>query len=363
MALDDEIRARREEIKTDGYGMSVGELASLYESGELDVHPEFQRNFRWTPAQCSRFVESILLGIPIPSIFLSQNEDATWEVVDGLQRIATLFQLMGILKDKSGQPIAPLALEETKYLPSLSGKRWKSANEEERLSKETQLLIKRARLDLKIVLRESTSGGKYELFRRLNTGGSLASDQEVRNCVLLMIDSSFFEWQTTLSEYPAFRTCTALSDRLMNERYDLELVTRFLVFRSMVKERFNRIRDLAEFLTDEMEANARGIDRQAETAAFRQTFDLLADALGDETFRRFDRNRDRFMGPFLISAFEAIALGVGFHADDPTRLLPKEKIVERVKDLWESPAFNSGGVAASSRIPVTIPLGRDWFTR
>jgi uncharacterized protein with ParB-like and HNH nuclease domain len=85
MGLDEEIQQKGKEISTDAYGMSIGELVSLYRNGELDIHPAFQRYFRWTGEQKSRFIESLLLGIPIPSIFVSQTEKGKWDVVDGLQ--------------------------------------------------------------------------------------------------------------------------------------------------------------------------------------------------------------------------------------------------------------------------------------
>ena len=69
MALQDEIDKARNDIRTDSYSVSIGEWISIYEKEELDIHPEFQRFFRWTPTQKSRLIESILLGIPIPQIF------------------------------------------------------------------------------------------------------------------------------------------------------------------------------------------------------------------------------------------------------------------------------------------------------
>ncbi|MEM8359086.1 DUF262 domain-containing protein, partial [Morganella morganii] len=66
MSLIDEVNERRKEIRTDGYSISIGEWLSLYENGEIDIHPEFQRIYRWTEIQKTNLIESILLGIPIP---------------------------------------------------------------------------------------------------------------------------------------------------------------------------------------------------------------------------------------------------------------------------------------------------------
>jgi hypothetical protein len=142
MTLQDEIDKARAEIRTDGYPVSIGEWISLYERKELDIHPEFQRFFRWSPKQKSRLIESILLGIPIPPIFVAQRPDGVWDVVDGLQRLSTIFQFAGILRDEGGNLIEPLTLEPTKYLPSLGGHRWDdSANPAASLTT-TQRLIR-----------------------------------------------------------------------------------------------------------------------------------------------------------------------------------------------------------------------------
>src|SRR5437867_5035246 len=119
MALQDEIANQSVQIKTDSYQMSIGELLNLYRDRELDVHPEFQRVFRWSDTQKTRLIESILLGIPIPPIFVAQRTDGVWDVVDGVQRLSTIFQFVGELKDENSQAVAPLVLEKTKFLPSL----------------------------------------------------------------------------------------------------------------------------------------------------------------------------------------------------------------------------------------------------
>ncbi len=90
MGLNEEIAERRSEIRSDGYPMSIGELMNLYRDGELDIHPEFQRFFRWSDEQKSRLVESILLGIPIPSVFVSQREDGVWDVMPRCFHVSTL---------------------------------------------------------------------------------------------------------------------------------------------------------------------------------------------------------------------------------------------------------------------------------
>ncbi len=176
MRLQDEIDKHRKDIHTDGYPMSIGELVNLYRDKELDLHPEFQRFYRWSPLQKSRWIESILLGIPLPSIFVVQREDGVWDVIDGLQRLSTILELMGELRDEDGHKLPMLKLEGTRYLPSLVEKKWRGTGTESSLTPDQQRFIKRAKLDIKIILRESAESAKYELFQRLNTGGSILLD-------------------------------------------------------------------------------------------------------------------------------------------------------------------------------------------
>jgi uncharacterized protein with ParB-like and HNH nuclease domain len=85
MDLEQKISELRNELKTDRLDMSFGEIMSIFESGDLVISPEYQRAYRWTDEQKTRFIESILLGIPIPPIFVAEDTSGKWELVDGLQ--------------------------------------------------------------------------------------------------------------------------------------------------------------------------------------------------------------------------------------------------------------------------------------
>ena len=92
MSLPAEIETAKRYVKTDAYQMSIGEVINLYKDGELIIDPIFQRLFRWEPYQKARLIESILLGIPLPPIFVYERPDGTWELVDGLQRLSTILE-------------------------------------------------------------------------------------------------------------------------------------------------------------------------------------------------------------------------------------------------------------------------------
>lgn len=365
MRLQEEIDKARAEIRTDGYPVSIGEWISIYEKNEIDIHPEFQRFFRWTLKQKSRLIESILLGIPIPQIFVAQRPDGVWDVVDGLQRLSTIFQFVGILRDENNSIIPPLTLESTTYLPTLTGVRWQDDDHpDQSLTNAQRLLIKRSKIDVSIILKESGEQTKFELFQRLNTGGSPLSDQEMRNSLLVMLNRDLFRWMKTLSEDQNFRECIALSDRAVDEQYDMELVLRFLTFRTLPLSSLTGLGDLGDFLTDYVRELAadKAFDRKAEEEAFRTTFRLLAETLGNDSFRRYDKTRNKFLGGFSITAFEVIGLGVGYNHN---KLSANFNVInEKVKAVWSDPEVinNSGaGVRASTRIPKIVPIGRSAF--
>ena len=121
MRLADEIKAARKEIVADGYEMSIGELINLYRDEELTIDPAFQRLFRWDDTRKTRFIESLLLGIPIPPIFVFQTENGVWELIDGLQRLSTIFQFINVLKGDRAEELGTLVLSGTNFLPALAG--------------------------------------------------------------------------------------------------------------------------------------------------------------------------------------------------------------------------------------------------
>lgn len=368
MALEQEIKKARVTIKTDGYDMSLGELMSLYRNQELVINPEFQRYFRWEESQKTRFVESLLLGIPIPPIFVFQRDDGIWELVDGLQRLSTMLEFTGLLRKPDGSRHEPSVLEGTKYLPSLSGKRWERQEgdrEDAAFSPAQQLEIKRSRMRVEILKKGSDPYTKYELFQRLNTGGSSLSEQEVRNCVMVMVDRTFYQWIVELSHFPAFEETISQTQYAEKRQKDVELALRFVVFRN---REYESGLDIHEFLDHNMIDLAMDdeLDRSNEKAVFERTFSLLFDALGEGVFKRYDG--DKFVGQFLISAFEFIAIGVAKNLDRIEALGREESkayLRERVPEVWRDETFrqhSGAGVRGTTRVGKLIPRGIEFFS-
>ncbi|WP_019894848.1 DUF262 domain-containing protein [Hydrogenovibrio halophilus] len=365
MGLEDEIKNARKEIVSDGYDMSVGEVINLYKDDELKINPEFQRLFRWDITRKTRFIESILLGIPIPPIFVFQDEDGGWELIDGLQRLSTILEFVGVLKDSEGRQVEPSVLEGTNFLPSLADKRWQVSEEgQEAIDRPMQLQVKRARLRVEILLKESDENAKYELFQRLNTGGAQLSEQEVRNCVAVMINTTFYNLLKDLSHYEAFEATTNQTSTALEKQVGMELVLRFFAFRNHT---YTRGLDVHEYLDEALIEISRSdeIDWDEEKRVFKKTFDLLNHAMGSDAFKRWDGAS--FSGKFLMSLYETIAFGLSKNLNDYESLPPDEQkdlLVRKAKELWSDATFekNSGaGVRGTSRLTNLLPMAQGFF--
>ena len=369
MSLDNQIQEHAASVQTVSYSMSVSELIAMYRDGELYLHPEFQRFFRWSVEQKSRLIESLLLGIPVPPVFVSERSDSKWDVIDGLQRLSTILELLGELKKEDGSSYPPLQLTRTHYLPDLEGRRWSSENPDVlTLSEAAQIRIKRARIDINIVKSTSTEQVKYEVFQRLNNGGAAATEQEIRSCLLVMTNREYFTWVKSLAEYEGFRNCLSLTDRALEEAFDMELVVRFLVFIAKPVDELQKIDELGAFLNYETMAQAKdaGFQRDPLNDCFRRVFNFLEENLREDSFRRYDPTRQRYMGPMLVSLFEAVAIGLGHFLLSGGSLPDPAVFLTRHKELWaelgQQPYVGSG-VRASTRIPQTISFGRTWASR
>lgn len=368
MSLSEQIEEHSRHVQTQSYSMSVSEIVSMYKDRELELHPEFQRFFRWTREQKSRLIESLILGIPVPPIFVSERNNGKWDVIDGLQRLSTILELMGELRDENDEVIEPLQLTRTHYLPDLEGHFWKSDNEDLALPDMAQIRLKRARLDVNIVRSASDDEVKYEVFQRLNTGGATATDQEVRNCLLVMANNEYFQWVKLLSERDSFRETLSLTDRAIDEAFDMELVSRYLVFTRKTLPELQRIDELGSYLNHELVAQAKdeALAIQDIERVFERIFDFLSESLGSDSFKRYDEQKGRYVGPMLVSLYEVIAVGLGAHLQEGGNLPDADDFCEKHKSLWGelgNQAFVGSGVRASTRIPETVRFGLEWVRR
>ena len=351
MSLQEEITARASKIYRESYQMSIGELINLYRDGEMDIHPEFQRVFRWSEYQKTKLIESIMLNIPIPSIFVSQNDDGVWDVIDGVQRLSTIFQFVGVFRDEEGKKSPPLILQKTDYLPSFAGVQWDNEVPELSFTKEQQLFFKRARMDVIIMKKESDPNTKYELFQRLNTGGSLLSDQEVRNCLMIMTNKNFYEFVMELDEESSFRNCLPISDRRTDEQYRVELLLRLLIPKYIDWEKIGQYSDFAELLDKEtISLCNRELDFTEIKEHFISTFNLLYGVMGEDSFKKY--NGSKHLGPVMAAAFQTIATGV---YENIAEILALDNINEwltnKIHSLYSQDEFQKNTTPGVKSIP------------
>lgn len=367
--LKDEIDTAQRRVRTDAYQLSIGEIVNMYRDGELVINPDFQRLFRWEIGQKARLIESLLLGIPLPSIFVFERDDSKWELIDGLQRVSTLLEFMGILHEPSSDRLAPAtAMVSTKYLPSLHNVVWtKSDNVEDvpvadqiELAAPLQLAIRRSRLSVEILKRPSDNNTKYDLFQRLNAGGTQANAQELRNCVIVMVNPNYAQFVRDLANEQSFRVVLSASEDQIEKQRDMEYATRFLVHTFID---FDGMLDVEEFIDESIVRLA----SEGETAnaghIFRRTFSLLREAYGQDALRRFTGPAPG--GRVGLAAFECIAVGVARNLRHiETKSDPVGYIRDRIVALWASPeitGFFASGLRGTSRLQRTIPFGTAWF--
>lgn len=368
--LSQEIEVAQRLVRTDAYQMSIGEIVSMYAEEDLIIDPEFQRLFRWDIGQKSKLIESLLLGIPLPSIFVFEKEDGKWELVDGLQRVSTILEFMGALRDPSAGHYPPSTLEATKYLPSLYNAVWESSariidvpiHDQKPIDKTQQLAIRRSRLGVEILKRPSDDQTKYDLFQRLNAGGTQANAQELRNCIVLMVNGPYFRVVKAAADLAAFRSVISVGEEQLEKQKHIELAMRFLVH---VKLPYDGRLDVEEFIDEGIIELATTGDQADAFNLINKTFQLLNDVAGSNALRRFSNGH--YIGKVVLAGLEGIAVGVARNLDaiealgaDHARIFIKEKM-ETFWNQPEVPQFTSLGLRGTVRIQRTVPFGENWF--
>jgi len=297
-----EIEEQRNLLNTDRLDVSFGELMSMYERKELVIKPAFQRYFRWELEQKTRFIESILLGIPIPPIFVAEDEDGVWELVDGLQRVSTVLSFFGILRMEDNgiqRGKNNWTLSEGERVPSLEGFTY------ETLPNQFRLNIKRATCRVEILRWNSNYDMRFELFNRLNTGGSPLTPQEIRNCIYRDISSKFNDFLKEISTNQDFRTLIDLSYEQYEQLYDEELALRFISLYRNNNIKTSILQHKTAFMKSALDNENFDYDQYKQI--FAKVFALLK-PLGKEIFRQPN-------GQFATGLYDVITIGVGENYD------------------------------------------------
>ena len=208
--------------------------------------------------------------------------------------------------------------------------------------------------------RPSDDATKFDLFQRLNAGGTVANPQELRNSIALMVNAPYFRELRTAAENSAFRKVTGVTEDQEQRQRHLELAMRFLVHTFI--EYDGRL-DVEEYIDEGAIALARNGDVARDTNAITQTFALLLQADGDKSLRRFDGSKH--VGKIGLVALETIAVGVSKNLSAITKLPdPVGFVRQKSREFWQDSAtasFTSPGVRGTTRIQRTVPFGATWF--
>lgn len=314
--LQIEIENVRKEIKTDNFSMAIRELVQVYRDGDLELSPAYQRLFRWSDETKTKFIESILMGIPTPPIFIAQKKGSKWTIVDGLQRISTILQLMELIevRNTDGNMKPPFKFKSAEKLPSIEDLDWSTLNED------AQRIIKMTKIDLKIILIEDNVQAQYELFTRLNTGSVSLQSQEIRNCLIIMLDENFYNKINELKTMPEYRNCIDITENKNEIEFPMELILRYFILKhnKIDFNNYNLYSDLLSLFIDKETANIikdESFILEDEIMVFKRVFVLLNEVLDKNTFRKFNLDKGEFEGPFLQTTFEAILPGLANNID------------------------------------------------
>jgi hypothetical protein len=295
--------------------MSIYQFMRLYDQQRLIIDPEYQRNLVWKQEQKSRFIESILLSFPLPPFYVNQQVDSRYIIIDGLQRTTTLHQFVN----------GEFALTGLKALKNINDKRFKD------LPSGYQARIEDKNILLFVIKPSVPIDVIYELFDRINTGGTILNRQEVRNCIFQGKSTQLLK---ELSRQPYFRQSidNGVSDIRMKDR---ELILRYLSFKILDYTTVYQ-GDLSDFLEEAMkkinsmttdEVNSLKID-------FERVMKYTYSFFGTQNFRvpQYNQNAEwRSRGVINSAMFESICY---FFSEQPDSFLIKNKETI-IKNFWE----------------------------
>lgn len=204
-------------LATQSLDLSIADLVARIDRQTLILQPEFQRDYVWSSAKAGQLIESVLLRIPLPIVYLSETEDSDWEVVDGQQRLTSLFSFIrGQFPDGTAFRLGRLHVRD-----DLKGKAFKD------LPKSDQNALMNYTLRAIILNKESHPDVKFEVFERLNCGSVQLKDAELRNCMYRG------PYNNMLAELACNDSLLKIrrTDRVHKRMEDRQLILRFLAMK------------------------------------------------------------------------------------------------------------------------------------
>lgn len=342
--IQTQLDTNRRSVSFDSYDITIKQLYDMMLDGMIDIAPEYQRHFVWDESRQSALIESLMLGIPVPSLFMATNKDSTWEVIDGLQRLTTIINFISstqALEEKNiNINFSKLQLTGLDKLTSMNGVHY------EDLPMSMQFMFLTRPLRITVLNDRSDFNVRYDLFERLNTGGVTLHEQEIRNCVFI---GEFNDFIKELSSYDNFRSVvkmTANAER--SGSYD-ELVLRFFAYYED-RDKFNH--SVKEFLNDYMGKKTKTFKNKVQlTNIFKKTFDYLSEALPDGIVRGNRKN----ITPLVL--FEAISVGTALALEKKNQV--SHEIVNSLLDDKEVKKFTTGATNSKKMVLARINIVRD----
>ncbi len=259
-------------LHTQTYDKSVSDLVSMMHNDDIVLDPDYQRNYIWDNKRASLLIESILLNVPIPVIYLSEDEESRWIVVDGLQRLNSLKRFYDNEFKLSGLEI----------LPELNKLQYSTINPK------AKRLFNKGNIRTVLILKESHPEIKYDIFERLNRGAILLNFQELRNC---LYRGSFNKLLKRLRKDKVFLGCIGLK-KPHKRFYDSELILRFFALSDAYNSRNGKLKDypnkMKTFLNKYMgdKQNINSVEAAKMEDKFLLTMEKVYWVFGAPAFRR-----------------------------------------------------------------------------
>lgn len=332
-------------VRTKSLDMSFNELLDMYKDKELIIDPDYQRLFRWSEEKQSQFIESMILEMPLPPIYVIEREQGVYELIDGLQRISSYLHFRGVLKMENDIEPSFLELDGCDIVKELNGKKYAD------LPTVLQIKLKRIFIRVEVIRHESNQKLRYYMFKRLNTGGETLSEQEIRNCTIRLLDDKFNDFLISLSTVDDFKVCTShLPEEKKMQKYDQELVLRFFAFKN---NRANYKHDVGPFMTEYMEKisdpdnTEHEFNYVEEKGIFEKTFKILNTTLGEDAFARANE-KGTLVESLSPYHFEAFTLGIQcvlsqINLEDETMLKKLKDVFVTIKTEVDFRQLTTGG--------------------
>jgi hypothetical protein len=347
--------------------ITVDALLRRLKNKELDLSPDFQRQAHlWDNRRQSRLIESILLRIPLPSFYFSEDDSGNYAVVDGLQRLCTIFHFLDakILNLATNAALSPLRLSDLQYLKELDAKLYID------MDRAFQRRVEELEISVNVIRAGTPSAVKFNVFARLNQGGLPLTAQEIRNAIFPG------PWRRHIRDMATSETFIRVTQgRIRTDRQqDAELALRFVALARLGKpyERVSRV-TLDEFLNNTVEQElSRWSERDWTGVETRFERALLGaeHIFGRYAFRKvYDPRASRL--PINRGLFEAELLAIDSLADAEIEALAamKEAVLAALSaklQSEDSPGFASAlsfatgsGEASNTRISTMMALLRE----